>query len=56
MRNDSIFPFIFFHIFISIPKVNWFLGQFTTLFINVKAPNNDLSMDELNVIYRAQKL
>ena len=33
-----------------------FLGQFTTQFINVIAPNNDLLMDELNVIYFTQKL
>ena len=32
-----------------------FLGQFIPQFINVKAPNNDLLMDELNVIYFASK-
>ena len=47
MRNN----FISFY-FISIPN----LGQFTTQFINVIAPSNDLLMDELSVIYFAQKL
>ena len=44
-----------FFFFISIPNVNWFLCQFIPQFINIIAPNNDLLMDELNVIYFAPK-
>ena len=44
-------PFYTFFFFISIPNVNWFLGQFILQFINEIAPNNDLLMDELNMIY-----
>ena len=56
LKNDSIFPFLLFIFYISIPNVNWFLDQFIKQFINVIASNNDLLMDELNVIYFAQKL
>ena len=46
LKNDSIFRlFIFF--FISIPNLDQIIPQF----INVIAPNNNLVMDELNMIY-----
>ena len=53
LKNDSIFPFLFFvlYFFISIRIV-----QFIPQFINVIATNNDLLTDELNVIYSAPKL
>ena len=47
-------PFYYFFL-ISIPNVNWFLGKFIPQSINVIAPNNDLLMDELNLIYFAPK-
>ena len=56
LKTDSIFPFLFFILYISIPNVNWFLDQFIKQFINVIATNNDLLMEELNVIYFAPKL
>ena len=47
------FPFLFF-LFL-FPNVNWFLGPLIPQFINVIAPNNDLLIDEMNVIYFAPK-
>ena len=53
LKNDSIFPFLFFvlYFFISFPNV-----QFIPQFINVIATNNDLLTDKLNGIYFTPKL
>ena len=49
-------PFYSFFIFYFNFQCQLILGQFIPQFINVKATNNDLLMDELNVIYFATKL